>query len=119
MGIPRDLIQEEPGLGTWTILMGYRGSIAHNMFVPKNDPNSIDDKDVLSVCVPDGSHYLGLRSFGSRGTKEVKRDEWDIVIYEARKFISLCLKGNPNVLGHLWLEPQHYMTKTRACLLYT
>jgi len=26
------------------ILLGYRGSIAHNMYVPQHDPNSIDDE---------------------------------------------------------------------------
>ena len=33
------------------ILLGYRGSIAHGMYVPQEDPDSIDDKDVMGVFV--------------------------------------------------------------------
>jgi len=29
------------------ILLVYRGSIAHDMYVPQSDPNSIDDKDIM------------------------------------------------------------------------
>lgn len=112
VSIPKDLIREHPGLGEWSILTGYRGSIAHGMFVPKNDPGSIDDKDVMAICVPPIEYYYGLREFGSRGTQEIKRDEWDIVVYEARKFISLLAQGNPNVLMMLWLEPNHYIYRS-------
>ena len=69
----------------------------------------MDDKDALAVCVPPLEYYFALRQYGSRGTREIKRNEWDIVIYEARKFISLLAKGNPNVLAALWLAPQYYM----------
>lgn len=109
MSIPRDLLQQHKSLSDWCVLQGYRGSIAHGMFVPKNDPNSIDDKDVMSICVPPIEYYFGLKEFGSRGTQEIKRDEWDIVVYEARKFIRLLSQGNPNVLMMLWLEPKFYL----------
>lgn len=108
MSIPKDLLRQYPGLSEWNILAGYRGSIAHGMFVPKHDPNSIDDKDIMTVCVPPIEYYYGLRDFGSRGTQEIKRDEWDIVTYEARKFIGLLAVGNPNVLSMLWLDKKHY-----------
>ena len=116
MTIPLDIDASESGLGSWSILTGYRGSIAHNMYVPKNDPNSIDDKDVMAVCVPSKSYYLGTDSYGHQGngTKEIKRAEWDIVIYEARKMISLLKKGNPNVLSMLWLDEKHYLHRTPA-----
>ncbi len=116
MGLPKDLVSQEPGLGEWCILRGYRGSIAHGCYIPYSDPNSIDDKDVMAVCVPPLEYYFGLKGYGSRGrgTKEVKRDEWDIVIYEARKFIRLLQKGNPNVLMLLWLESNYYMKVTSA-----
>ena len=91
------------------ILGGYRGSIAHGTYVPSSDPNSIDDKDLMFVCVPDLSHYFGLKEFNSRGTKEIKHGEWDIVLYEVRKFVNLLMKGNPNVLMMLWLEPNLYV----------
>ena len=109
MGIPRDLLREHPGLNEWSILTGYRGSIAHGTYVPNHDPHSVDDKDVMAICVPPLDYYYGLKQFGSRGTQEIKRDEWDIVVYEAKKFISLLAQGNPNVLMMLWLEPKYYI----------
>src|ERR1043165_9239253 len=86
------------------ILLGYRGSIAHNMFVPQNDPGSIDDKDLMGVYVAPLGHYLG---FEREEVKEEFINEWDSVCYEVRKFIGLLLKCNPNVLSLLWIDDQH------------
>lgn len=113
MSVPRDLRREVPGLGEWSILAGYRGSIAHGTYVPNEDPTSIDDKDLMAICVPPLDYFYGLRQFGSRGTQEVVRDPWDIVIYEVRKAVSLLEKGNPNVLSMLWL-PDNLYTHTSA-----
>jgi hypothetical protein len=33
------------------ILLGYRGSIAHNMYVAQRDVDSVDDKDIMGVYV--------------------------------------------------------------------
>lgn len=98
MTIPRDILAETPALSQWAILGGYRGSVAHGMYIAPKDPLSIDDKDVMYFCVPPIRYYTGLKQFGTRGTLEIKRAEWDIVIYEARKAISLLAQGNPNVL---------------------
>lgn len=95
-----------------SIILAYRGSIAHGMYMPNTDPNSIDDIDLMSICVPSIDHYFGLRQYGSRGTKEIKKDKWDVVIYEFLKFVGLLENGNPNVLSLLWLEPQHYIHLT-------
>lgn len=114
MSIPKDIVRDEKGLTDWCILSCYRGSIAHGMYVPNTDPNSIDDKDAMAICVPPEDFYIGLYQYGSRGTKEIKRDEFDIVIYEVKKFISLLEKGNPNVLCALWLDPTHYIGMTDA-----
>ena len=86
------------------ILLGYRGSIAHNMYVPQEDANSIDDKDLMGVFVGPKEHYLG---FGRSEVKEKFINEWDAVSYEIRKFMGLLLKCNPNVLSLLWLPEQH------------
>jgi predicted nucleotidyltransferase len=86
------------------ILLGYRGSIAHNMYIPSTDPDSIDDKDIMGVFVGPVEHYLG---FGSNDVKEKFIGEWDAVSYEVGKFIRLLLKCNPNVLSLLWLSDQH------------
>lgn len=102
-------LTNHPELQTRSILAGYRGSIAHGMYVPPKEPTSIDDKDLMYVVVPSLDHYLGLKQYGSRGTKEIKKDEWDIVAYEARKFVSLLSQGNPNVLMMLWLRENYYL----------
>lgn len=112
MAIPRGITSQYPELGEWSIIQAYRGSIAHGMYVPASDPNSIDDKDVMGVIVPPTEYYLGLKNYGNKGTREIKQDEWDIVVYEARKFISLLSQGNPNVLMLLWLLPKNYLILT-------
>lgn len=112
MSIPKDIVASEPGLGPWNILTAWRGSISHGMFVPSSDPSSIDDKDIVAVCVPGFEYYYGLKEYGSRGTKEIKREEWDIVVYEFKKTISMLKQGNPNILSLLWSEPNHYLNRT-------
>ncbi len=92
-----------------TVLLGFRGSIAHNMYVPSTDPTSIDDKDIMGVFIPPLDHYFGL---SKKEHHEVFLREWDSVSYEIRKFVGLLLKANPNVLSLLWLEPKHYILKT-------
>lgn len=86
------------------ILLGYRGSIAHNIYTPQSNPDSIDDKDILGVFVGPREHYVG---FGRPEVKERFIGEWDAVSYEVRKFIGLLLKCNPNVLSMLWLPDRH------------
>lgn len=114
MTVPADLIAANPGLGDWCFLHGYRGSIAHGTYEPNTEPGSIDDKDTMAFCVPTADYYLGLREYGSRGTVEIKRDPWDVVVYEARKAIRLLAGGNPNVLSMLWLPENLYIKVTDA-----
>ena len=114
MSIPKQLMDERPELKEWCVLSGYRGSVAHGMYIPNIDSDSTDDKDTMHICVPPIEYYFGLKSFGKNGTKEIKFKEWDIVVYELRKFCSLLARGNPNVLSLLWLEPNYYINKTRA-----
>lgn len=89
-----------------TILLAYRGSIAHGMYVPPEDPNSIDDKDILGVCVPPDRVYFGLNGFDQ---KEIFAGHWDSVVYEARKFVRLLMGANPNVLSLLWTDPKFFL----------
>jgi predicted nucleotidyltransferase len=77
------------------ISLCWRGSVAHGMYVPKSDPDSIDDKDVLGVYIGPREHYLG---FGRKTVYEKWEGEWDSVFYELRQFIGLLLNCNPNVL---------------------
>lgn len=114
MSIPSDITRSHPEYGDLSILTAWRGSIAHGMFVPSTEPTSIDDRDVIAICVPSIEHYFGRRVFGSRGTKELKQDEWDLLAYEARKAIGLLRAGNPNILSVLWLNETSYMKVTPA-----
>lgn len=110
MSVPRDLIEENPGLGEWCILHGYRGSTAYGTYVP----GTSRDRDTTAICVPTRDYYSGLRSYGSQGTKEIARDEWDIVTFEARKALRLFMAGNPNVMELLWLAPNYYIKRRDA-----
>jgi predicted nucleotidyltransferase len=99
-----DVRAEEPlALGPWNVLLAWRGSVAHGTYRPSTEPNSIDDKDLMGIAIPGMEWIAGLRQFGSRGTLEIKRDPWDIVVYDYRKALNLLAKGNPNVLCLLWL----------------
>ena len=84
------------------ISLCWRGSVAHGMYVPQSDPDSIDDKDVMGLYIAPLEHYLG---FGREDVYEKWEGEWDCVFYELRKFVNLLLNCNPNVLSLLWLKP--------------
>lgn len=117
MSIPKNVLQEYKGLLDWNVILAYRGSISHGMYISPKDKNSIDDKDAIAICILPIEYYFGLKPSGyyfndklrDTGTCEIKHDEWDIVIYELRKFFRLLIKGNPNVLSLLWLQEKHYM----------
>lgn len=90
-------------IDSWIILEGYRGSIAHGTYVPKG--LGIDDKDIIGVAIPPLEYYFGLKQFEQ---KEMMQGEWDIVVYELKKYVRLLLQNNPNVLSLLWLQKNHY-----------
>ncbi|MDI6741015.1 MAG: nucleotidyltransferase domain-containing protein, partial [Candidatus Edwardsbacteria bacterium] len=92
-----------------TIILGYMGSISHGTYVPKSDPNSIDDRDILGVCIAPKNIYIGLGHFEQL---EKKDGEYDSVVYEIRKYFRLLLKQNPNVMGLLWLDKANYINVT-------
>jgi len=90
-----------------TILIAYRGSIAHNMYIPNTDPNSTDDIDLMGVFMPPVDEYIGLDV--SKGTIVLFEGKYDTIRYEFRKFIRLLLRNNPTVLSLLHLKPEHYL----------
>lgn len=103
--------KDDPGLDLpdGCILSAYRGSIAHGMYLPEDDPKSVDDVDVMSFHVGSPECYLGLEEWGSRGTREIKQGKYDVVCYEIRKAVRLLLQGNPNIFSILWLDKEHYL----------
>jgi len=91
-----------------TILLGYRGSVAHGTYVPEYGGSIRDDKDLLGVAIGPLQSYFGLARFDQH-IKEAEAEDgviWDVVVYELRKYIKLMLKANPNVLSLLFL-PEH------------
>lgn len=97
-----------------TFWLAYRGSIAHNMFVPTTDAKGIDDIDLMGFTFGSRENYFGLHEWGSRGTKEIKDGPYDVVLYEIRKAFSLLLQGNPNILSMLWVAPEYTLTREPA-----
>ena len=93
------------------ICLGYVGSHSHGTYVPPSDPDAIDDVDLMGVLVPPRRYTIGLSTFEHW---TLQRDELDVVCYDFRKFVRLLLKGNPNVLGLLWLRDEDYLVRTKA-----
>jgi len=93
------------------IFLAYRGSVAHNMYIPNTDPYSIDDIDLMGVFIGPENYYIGLKKIKTTIEKKIEKNGilYDCVYYEIRHFVRLLLKGNPNVLSMLWLEPEHYL----------
>ena len=89
------------------VMLGYRGSIAHGTYLKPDNPNSVDDKDIIGVFIAPLDHYFGASLFASRFRKdhhEAMIREWDAVSYEFRKFVGLLANGNPNVMSMLWMN---------------
>jgi len=91
------------------LCLAFVGSHSHGTYVPPSDPDAIDDVDLMGVVLPPAPYLVGLRTFEHW---TCQRDELDIVTYSLHKFVRLCLKGNPNVLGLLWLRPEDYVQKS-------
>lgn len=91
--------------------LGYVGSHSHGTYVPPTDPDAIDDIDLMGVVIPPSRYLIGLHTFEHW---TMQREELDVVTYDFRKFIRLLLKGNPNVLGLLWLREEDYLMRSDA-----
>jgi hypothetical protein len=98
-------------LERYLVCAAYMGSQSHNTYVPKDDPNSIDDVDIMGVVVPPPCFLLGLRKWEHW---TLQKDELDVVVYSLQKFVGLLLRSNPNVVGLLWLKPELYIVAHHA-----
>src|SRR5207247_6082058 len=59
-------------LRTHTLCAAHMGSMSHNTYVPSDDPESIDDVDIMGALVPPPEFVLGLRN-------------WDHWVFKDRK----------------------------------
>jgi predicted nucleotidyltransferase len=111
--IPRDKLID--GLEENVILKGYRGSIAHGTY---EENTTHDDKDIMGIFVAPENCIFGIDNIETidRAIPEKLSEKrtviWDIVYYSIKKFLSLILKQNPNVIMMLWLDEKYYIKKT-------
>lgn len=94
-----------------TILSGYRGSIAHNLHIPReaDDVYGIDDEDTFRLYSFPIEYYVSLEGYSKvKENEELKEDKLDHVGYEIRKAFHLLAACNPNVLTYLYNRPEHY-----------
>ncbi len=114
--IPEKL--EKEYLPAWTrnsILEGYRGAHGHGTYIPSSHPDSVDDIDIFKIAIQPKEYYLTLGSYLKKQEHyEALVGEYDILVYDIRKFIYLLSKGNPNVHIFLWLRPEDYFKITEA-----
>jgi predicted nucleotidyltransferase len=110
MELPNEVFIED------LIFLAYRGSVAHNMYIPNSDPNSVDDIDLMGVFIAPDSHYIGIDKSKQTVEKNIEADGvlYDCVYYELSHFVRLLLKNNPNVLSMLWLRKEHYITMSEG-----
>lgn len=86
------------------LLRCYRGSISHGMYEGRK---SIDDVDMMDVIAQPLDDYLMKKEYGSRGTKELKNGDTDLVTYEVSKYFYMLKKNNPNIITLLFADPEN------------
>lgn len=88
------------------LVLALMGSKSHGTYMPPDEPDGIDDVDLMGFVVPPLEYHLGL----PRWRHWVwKHDELDVVLYGLDKAFRLLLKGNPNIVGVLWLREEDYL----------
>ena len=81
----------EPNL----VVLALMGSHSHGTYLPPEDPNAVDDIDLMGFVVPPIEYHLGLPRW-EHWTLQV--DELDVVLYSLEKAVRLLLKSNPNIV---------------------
>jgi hypothetical protein len=92
------------------LVLAQVGSHSHNTYIPKDDPQAIDDIDYMGIVVPPASFTFGVREWEGLN---FQFEELDCVFYSFRKFMQLMIKSNPNVLGLTYLKPEHYVEQSK------
>ena len=108
-----DAFQKAHGfdLASHLVVLGTVGSHSHGTYLPPEEPNAVDDLDLMGFVVPPLDFHLGL----PRWEHWVwKYEELDVVLYSLHKAFTLLLKGNPNIIGLLWLKDDGYDFATPA-----
>jgi predicted nucleotidyltransferase len=88
------------------VVLGLMGSHSHGTYLPPEEPNAVDDIDLMGFVVPPVEYHLGIPRW-QHWTIQV--DELDVVLYSLEKAVRLLLKSNPNIVGLLWLRDEEYV----------
>lgn len=93
------------------VVLGLMGSHSHGTYLPPEEPNAVDDIDLMGFVVPPIDYHLGLPRW-QHWTFQF--EELDVVLYSLEKAFRLLLKSNPNIVGLLWLRPDEYLHRSPA-----
>jgi hypothetical protein len=96
-----------------TILRGLVGSTVHGL----NVQDAVEDRDEMGILIEDPDHVVGFTAFAqyiyrSAAEREGRDDaksragDLDLVIYSLRKYLRLCLAGNPTVMLPLFVPAE-------------
>jgi predicted nucleotidyltransferase len=88
------------------IVLALMGSHSHGTYIPPEQPDAIDDVDLMGFVVPPLEYHIGLPRWEHW---RLQQDELDVVIYSLDKAVRLLLKSNPNIVGLLWLRDSEYV----------
>ena len=97
-----EFLRTDPNLGRNILILTTAGSIAYGTNVDTSDI------DVRGVTIESKQDIMGLSSF-----EQFEDRTTDTVIYGLKKFITLCLNSNPNVLEILGTRPEHLLVITK------
>ena len=88
------------------IVLALMGSHSHGTYIPPDEPDAVDDVDLMGFVVPPLAYHIGLPRWEHW---RLQADELDVVIYSLDKAVRLLLKSNPNIVGLLWLREKEYV----------
>lgn len=88
------------------IVLALMGSHSHGTYIPPEEPDAVDDVDLMGFVVPPLPYHIGLPRWEHW---RLQQDELDVVIYSLDKAVRLLLKSNPNIVGLLWLRDDEYV----------
>ncbi|PYQ71013.1 MAG: hypothetical protein DMG04_22695 [Acidobacteria bacterium] len=88
------------------IVLALMGSHSHGTYMPPEEPDAVDDVDLMGFVVPPLPFHIGLPRWDHW---RLQADELDVVIYSLDKAVRLLLKSNPNIVGLLWLRENEYV----------
>lgn len=88
------------------VMLALMGSHSHGTYLPPEEPDAVDDVDLMGFVVPPLEYHLGLPRWEHW---RLQVDELDVILYSLDKAFRLLLRSNPNIVGLLWLREQEYV----------